>query len=162
MAFFNKKKIEEPIKELRAYISGSVIPIADVEDPVFSSKALGDGIAICPNEETVTAPCAGEISMVADTLHAVGLTLNNGAELLIHVGLNTVALDGEGFKVLVKQGSKVRQGTPLIKFDKALIEERGYATDCILIVTNSDDYPDLRFLSGMDAERDNTTVCTFR
>lgn len=161
MALFKRRKKQDEVKELKAYISGHVLPVAEVDDPVFSSKALGDGIAIRPSGQTVTAPCAGEISIVADTLHAVGITLSNGAELLIHVGINTVALNGKGFKALVEQGSKVKPGTPLIKFDAALIEESGYATDCIMLVTNSDDFPNIKFLSGFDAEQNETVVCTF-
>ena len=87
MGFFNRKEKTEQVKELTAYISGSVIPITEVNDPVFSSKALGDGIAIRPSEQTITAPCGGEISMAADTGHAIGITVNNGAELLLHIGI---------------------------------------------------------------------------
>ena len=87
MAFFNRKKDTEPVKELTAYVSGSVIPITEVNDPVFSSKSLGDGIAIRPEGQTITAPCSGEISMAADTGHAIGITVNNGAELLLHIGI---------------------------------------------------------------------------
>lgn len=161
MAFFKRKEKEKPVKELKAYVSGHVIPVTEVADPVFSSKALGDGIAIRPNGQTITAPCNGEISMVADTGHAIGLTLNNGAELLLHIGLDTVSLNGEGFQVLVKQGSKVKQGTPLLKFDKAFIEGKGLATDCIMIVANTDEFSDMKFMSGMDAEQDGTVVCVF-
>lgn len=161
MGLFGRKKKEEPVSELKACVSGSVIPVAEVDDPVFSSKTLGDGIAIRPSGQTITAPCAGEISMVADTLHAVGITLSNGAELLIHVGLNTVELNGEGFKVSVKVGSKVKAGSELIQFDKALIEKHGYATDCVFLVTNPEDFPNLTFMSGMEARQDETVVCTF-
>lgn len=161
MGLFNRKKNDEPVSALYACVSGSVIPVSEVADPVFSSKTLGDGIAIRPTCQTVTAPCTGEISMVADTLHAVGITLNNGAELLIHVGLNTVDMNGEGFRAMVKVGSKVKQGAVLIKFDKALIESKGYASDCVFLVTNSEDFPNLTFSSGMDADQDKTVVCTF-
>lgn len=152
---------EEPVKELKAFISGSVIPVTDVSDPVFSSKAMGDGIAIRPDEQKITAPCDGEISMVADTGHAVGITLNNGAELLIHVGLDTVSLNGEGFRVLVKDGDKVKQGASLLEFDRALIEGKGLPTDCILVLTNTDDFPNAGFISGMDAKQGETCICTF-
>ena len=161
MGFFNRKEKTEQVKELTAYISGSVIPITEVNDPVFSSKALGDGIAIRPSEQTITAPCGGEISMAADTGHAIGITVNNGAELLLHIGIDTVSLNGQGFQLLVKEGKKVKRGDPLLKFDKAFIEGKGLAADCILVLTNTDDFPDIKFISGMDAKQSETVICTF-
>ena len=152
---------ENQVKELRAFVSGNVIPVSEVNDPVFSSKAMGDGIAIRPSAQMVAAPCDGKISMVADTGHAIGITLNNGAELLIHVGLDTVSLNGEGFQVLVSEGRNVKQGAPLLKFDKAFIEGKGLAADCILVLTNTDDFPDIKFISGMDAKQSETVICTF-
>ena len=98
--------------------------------------------------------------MVAETGHAVGITVNNGAELLLHIGLDTVSLNGEGFKVMVKQGKKVKQGDVLLEFDKALVEQKGFATDCIMIVTNSDDLPGLNLISEIDVQNE-TVVCTF-
>ena len=161
MGFFKKKEKEEPVKELRAIVSGHVIPITEVADPVFSSKALGDGVAIRPEGQVITAPCSGEISMVAETGHAVGIPVNNGAELLLHIGLDTVSLDGEGFRVMVKQGKKVKQGDVLLEFDKALVERKGLATDCILIVTNADDFSGMKLAGGIDAVQNETVVCTF-
>ena len=123
MLFFKKKEKEEPVKELKAFVSGKVIPVTEVSDQVFSSKALGDGVAIEPIEETITAPCAGTVSMIAeDSNHAIGMTLNNGAEILMHIGLDTVNLNGEAFHLLVKVGDKVNQGEKMIEFDKAMIE----------------------------------------
>ena len=161
MAFFNRKKDTEPVKELTAYVSGSVIPITEVNDPVFSSKSLGDGIAIRPEGQTITAPCSGEISMAADTGHAIGITVNNGAELLLHIGIDTVSMNGEGFQLQIKEGKKVKQGDPLLRFDKALIEAKGFSADCILIVTNSDDFPNLKVSCGAAAAQHETVVCTF-
>ncbi len=161
MGFFKKKEKEEPVKELRAIVSGHVIPITEVADPVFSSKALGDGVAIRPEGQVITAPCSGEISMVAETGHAVGITVNNGAELLLHIGLDTVSLNGEGFRVMIKQGKKVKQGDVLLEFDKALVERKGLATDCILIVTNADDFSGMKLAGGIDAVQNETVVCTF-
>lgn len=150
-----------PVQELTAYISGRAIPIEEVNDPVFASKSLGDGMAIRPEGQTVTAPCDGEISMAAETGHAIGIAVNNGAELLLHIGIDTVSLNGEGFQLLVKEGSRVRQGDPLLKFDKALVEKNGFSTDCILIVTNPEDFPDLKFLCGADVRQNETLIGTF-
>lgn len=165
--FFRKKSkkksgaFAETVPSLKAMISGEIIPLEQVDDPVFSSKALGEGIAVRPNGETITAPCDGKISMIADTLHAVGMTLNNGAEIILHEGLDTVSMNGEGFHVLVKNGDEVKQGTPLLEFDKALIEEKGFATDCILIVTNSDQFPNLTFTRESSAVQNETEICFF-
>lgn len=98
MAFFKRKTKEEPVKSLKAFVPGKVISITEVNDPVFSSKALGDGIAIQPAAQVITAPCDGVISMIAEeSNHAIGMTLNNGVELLLHIGLDTVSLNGEDF-----------------------------------------------------------------
>lgn len=162
MGFFKRKAKEEPVKSLKAFVPGKVIPITEVNDQVFSSKALGEGIAIQPTAQIVTAPGDGIISMVAeDSNHAIGMTLNNGAELLLHIGLDTVSLNGEGFQVFVKENDKVKQGDRLMEFDKALIESKGFATTCILVVKNSDDYPDTEYFSGMDAVQNETEICKF-
>lgn len=162
MIFFKKKVKEETVKSLKAFVPGKVIPITEVKDQVFASKALGDGVAIQPSAQIVTAPCNGIISMVAeDSNHAVGMTLNNGAEILLHIGLDTVSLNGEGFRVFVKVGDKVKQGDRLIEFDKKGIEVKGFETTCILVVTNSDDCPDAKYLSGMDAVQNETEICKF-
>ncbi|MDO5392669.1 MAG: PTS glucose transporter subunit IIA [Eubacteriales bacterium] len=162
MAFFKRKTKEEPVKSLKAFVPGKVISITEVNDPVFSSKALGDGIAIQPAAQVITAPCDGVISMIAEeSNHAIGMTLNNGVELLLHIGLDTVSLNGEGFCVFVKANDKVKQGDKLMEFDKALIESKGFETTCILVVTNSDDYPDTEYLSGMEAVQNETEICKF-
>ena len=147
MGFFKKKEKEEPVKELRAIVSGHVIPITEVADPVFSSKALGDGVAIRPEGQVITAPCSGEISMVAETGHAVGITVNNGAELLLHIGLDTVSLDGEGFRVMVKQGKKVKQGDVLLEFDMQGIQSAGYPLVTPMVICNSDEYSKIEVLA---------------
>lgn len=100
--------------------------------------------------------------MVAeDSNHAIGMTLNNGAEILLHIGIDTVSLNGEGFHVFVKENDKVKQGDRLMEFDKALIESKGFATTCVLVVTNSDDYPNTEYLSGIDAVQNETEICKF-
>jgi len=162
MGLFKKKVKEEPVKSLKAFISGKVISIAEVNDQVFSSKALGEGVAIQPAGQMITAPCDGVVSMIAeDSNHAIGLTLNNGAELLLHIGLDTVSMNGEGFHVFVKANDKVKQGEKLLEFDKELIESKGFETVCILVVTNSDDYPAAEYLSGMEATQNETEICRF-
>lgn len=162
MLFFKKKVKEEPVKSLKAFVSGTAIPITEVNDPVFSSKVLGDGIAIKPSQQTIVAPCDGEISTIAkDSKHAIGMTLNNGAELLLHIGLDTVSLNGEGFKVFVKEKDKVKQGDKLLEFDRELIEGKGLETTSMLVIANSDEYPNAEYISGIEVTQNETEICRF-
>lgn len=141
---------------------GKVISIAEVNDPVFASKALGEGIAIQPSGQIVTSPCDGMISMVPkESGHAIGMKLNNGAELVLHIGIDTVNLNGEGFHVYVKENDKVKRGDKLMEFDKELIEAKGLEATCIMVVVNSDEYPDAEYLSGMEAVQGETEICRF-
>ncbi|MDO4173929.1 MAG: PTS glucose transporter subunit IIA [Eubacteriales bacterium] len=166
MLFFKKKKNEttkeEIVTEMKAYVSGKVISITEVKDPVFSSKALGDGIGIEPENENIVAPCAGTISAVMlDSKHAIGMTLNNGAEILIHVGIDTVGMHGEGFEQFVEEGDHVAQGDKLMTFNKALIQSKGLDATCIMAVANADEYPGISFCTGMDAVQNETVICKF-
>ena len=138
MFLFGKKK-KEAAGEPRLYapLTGECMPIDKVPDPVFADKILGDGVAVLPTDGTVVAPCDGEITNVAETLHAYGIQTPDGLELLIHVGLNTVELKGEGFKPLVKVGDKVKMGTPLCKVDLEFIKGKGYPLYTPLLITNS-------------------------
>lgn len=161
LSFFNKKKNETTVSTytLKAFLSGKVIPIEEVNDSVFSAKILGDGLAIEPENELIIAPCDGVISTVmADSKHAVGITAENGMELLIHEGIDTVALNGEGFELFVKEGDNVKEGDKLIRFDQELIKSKGYQTTCILVVTNSDDFPNLKLYTGIDAVVGKTVI----
>lgn len=123
-----------------APLMGKVIALSDVPDPTFAEGVLGLGAAIEPVGSKVVAPADGEVSTIFDTHHAVGLTLDSGIELLIHVGINTVELNGEGFKAYVNEGDKVKRGQTLITFDKELIVSKGYPLITPVIVGNSDDY----------------------
>lgn len=119
-----------------APLSGKVEKLENVPDPTFSNKLMGEGIAILPSEGKVVSPFDGEVLLVAGTKHAIGLKGNSGVEILIHVGLETVALDGEGFEVKVNQGDKVKKGDPLITFDLELIKEKASSTITPIIITN--------------------------
>lgn len=121
-------------------LKGEIIPLESVNDESFSQKLLGDGVAIRPAEGIVRAPCDAVISSVIETRHAVGMTSKNGAEVLIHVGLDTVELKGQFFECLVELDQEVKAGDPLIKFDLQSIAEAGYDTTTPFIVMNSDDY----------------------
>jgi PTS system beta-glucosides-specific IIC component len=116
------------------------VPLETVNDESFSQKLLGDGVAIKPTEGIVRAPCDATISSVIETKHAVGMTCDNGAEVLIHVGLDTVKLKGKYFESLVGLDQKVKAGDPLIQFDLESIAASGYDTTTPFIVMNSDEY----------------------
>ena len=125
---------------LAACLTGTVVPLAEVKDEAFASGALGDGIAIEPAVGELAAPADGEISSTFDTHHAVGMTTVDGAELLMHIGIDTVKLGGKHFTYLVNEGDKVRKGQPLIRFDIEAIKAEGYPVTTPLIVCNTDEY----------------------
>ena len=114
-----------------------------MKDEAFGSGALGKGVAIQPEEGRVLAPADGVVSAFFPTLHAIGITTDLGAEILIHVGLDTVQLNGEGYQAFVSEGDRVKKGQLLLEFDIALIESKGYLTETPVLVTNAEDYLDV-------------------
>lgn len=124
-------------------VTGQVKPLSEVEDDAFSSGALGQGIALVPSEGKVYAPVDGEVTTFFPTGHAIGLQSDGGAEVLIHVGMDTVKLDGKGFTPKVSQGSRVKKGDLLLEFDLDLIKKEGYSTVTPMIITNTDDYAEV-------------------
>ena len=136
-------------------LKGNAIPLTEVPDETFAGEILGKGIAIEPSEGTVYAPCDAEVSTLFPTNHAIGLTTNDGVEILIHVGIDTVQLDGKGYKAFVAEGDKVSKGQKLIEFDIAEITAAGYKTVTPVIITNTDDYKEVTGLkSGDTASQD--------
>ena len=125
---------------LFACLNGTVVPLADVKDEAFASGVLGDGIAIEPSDGELVAPADGEISSTFETHHAVGMTTADGAELLMHIGIDTVKLGGKHFTYLVNEGDKVKKGQPLIRFELEAIKAEGYPVTTPVIVCNTDDY----------------------
>ena len=125
---------------LSACLNGTVVPLADVKDEAFASGVLGDGIAIEPTDGELVPPADGEISSTFETHHAVGMTTADGAELLMHIGIDTVKLGGKHFTYLVNEGDKVKKGQPLIRFELEAIKAEGYPVTTPLIVCNTDDY----------------------
>lgn len=133
-------------KALFAPLKGNVIGREEIPDETFAAGVLGDGVGIEPETGEVVAPFDGEISTVADTRHAVGITGPDEMEVLIHVGIDTVNMKGEGFNLLVSEGDKVKAGQKLMIFDIAKIKEAGYSTTTAVLLTNSDDYPDFEIV----------------
>ena len=125
---------------LSACLNGTVVPLADVKDEAFASGVLGNGIAIEPADGELVAPADGEISSTFETHHAVGMTTADGAELLMHIGIDTVKLGGKHFTYLVNEGDKVKKGQPLIRFELEAIKAEGYPVTTPVIVCNTDDY----------------------
>lgn len=124
-------------KEIKSPLSGKVIALSEIDDPVFAGGAMGNGIAIEPTDNKVYAPFDGEIEFIAESKHAIGLKSEDGVELLIHVGMDTVQMDGKGFDVKVKANEKVKAGELLLEFDKEAIQKAGYSLITPVVITNS-------------------------
>ena len=137
-----KDKLEIQFEEGSIYapVRGTIIRLEELEDGVFSEGVLGQGCGIIPEEEVIKAPISGTVSTVAESLHAVGITGDNGAELLIHVGVDTVMMNGKGFEVFAAEGEHVSCGQELLTFSKAAIKHAGYKDTVIVVVTNSSEY----------------------
>ncbi|KON91625.1 PTS glucose transporter subunit IIA [Rossellomorea marisflavi] len=149
---FGKKEESPKTISVVAPLSGTIKSLEEVPDPVFSQKMMGDGIAIVPDNGKVVSPVDGEIMQLFPTKHAVGIKAANGAELLIHIGLETVSMKGEGFEAHVSEGSKVQAGDPLITFDVRLVEEKAKSTITPIILTNGDDMGELVKKDGTKVE----------
>lgn len=146
--------------ELSAYLSGRVIPIDGVPDQVFSQKVLGDGLAIEPTNSVLLAPADGEITVVNEgTYHACGILLDNGAEILLHIGLDTVGMNGDGFTPFVKEGQRVKRGDKLIAFDPEKIKAAGHPCVTVLVVTDENGQP-IQMRTGMDVKAGQDTILT--
>lgn len=137
------KNIQYKDEEIFAPVSGKIIALKDVNDTVFSSEAVGKGVAILPTDGEIFAPFDGKVSTIFPTKHAIGLKSDNGVELLIHIGLDTVELQGENFETFVEEGMKVKKGDLLEKFDISKIKEAGYDTVIPVVVTNSTNFDDI-------------------
>lgn len=132
---------------LYSHMSGNIIPLEDVEDEAFSTKVLGEGIAIEPKEGKLYAPCNGTVSMLFQTKHAINIISENGCEILLHIGIDTVKLYGKYFEAHVKDGDKFKKGDVLISFDKEGIKREGYKLTTPMIVCNTTDYDSVRIVA---------------
>src|SRR5699024_8606929 len=140
------------VETIFAPLSGKTTALEKVPDPTFSKKMMGDGLAIEPTDGEVVSPIDGEVVSTFPTKHAVGLKSKSGVELLIHIGLETVNMEGEGFDVHVKQGDQVKVGDPLITFDLQLIKEKAASHITPVIVTNGD------VVASYDKTKDSTVI----
>lgn len=150
MGLFDRKKkkieIEEKKYTLYSITNGKAFPLEQVSDEMFSKKILGDGIAFESLDGAVYAPCSGVITTIMDTGHALAITSTDGAEILIHIGFDTVKEGGEGFAAHVSTGDKVNAGELIVTFDKKKLEKKGYDLAIPMIIINCDKFPKLENL----------------
>lgn len=132
--------LKNKVTYLYTPVNGLQIPLEDVGDPVFSTKMMGEGVAFQIEGNTIYSPCDGRIHIIADTLHAFGITMSNGVEILLHVGLDTVSLKGEGLHPLKKQGDIVSKGTPLLQIDCEFMKQKNVDLTIIMVVVETKGY----------------------
>lgn len=149
---------EEGKEIICAPIVGEAVVSAEINDPTFAQEMLGKGIAIKPSVGKVFAPVDGKIEMVIESMHAIIMTSKEGAEILIHIGLDTVELKGKYFKGYVKEGDLVKRGDLLLEFDIAAITTAGYDMISPVIVCNSDDYAEIECLTGNQVQIGETII----
>lgn len=153
-------KIDDAYFELKSPIKGKAVPLINVPDEVFSKKMLGEGIAIIPSdsENTVYSPCKGKVTEITESKHAICIQAENGAEILVHIGLDTVNLGGEHFELLVKKGANVSQGQKLVKFDQQALKGKGYNLITPVIITNYDQYSEFAFNENEEVTLSDTII----
>lgn len=160
--FFKKRNNEEKkVPQLVAAANGKVVPLSEVPDPVFAQKMAGDGVAIDPTGDLIVAPADGELSLVFNTKHAFAITLDNGIELLVHIGVDTVSLNGEGFEQLAEQGTKVKAGTPIIKIDREFIKSKGFSLMTPILITNPDILSSIEPIENINSFAGETPVVKY-
>ena len=158
--FFKKKSA--PKREMAAVADGQVVPMNEATDPVFSSCALGGGVVIHPEGELIVAPDDGTITATMDgSNHAIGLELQSGVEVLVHIGVDTVQLNGEGFEIFVKNGDKVKKGDQLIHFDRKAMEDKGYCMEVMQIVMDGEQTAGINYQTGIAAKAGETIIATW-
>ena len=154
------KTVSASVKDetVKSPVTGQVVALADVEDKVFSSGAMGKGIAVEPAIGEITAPADAEVKILFPTKHAIGLVTEDGTELLIHIGMNTVELEGNHFTAYINQGDKVKAGQKLISFDTEAIRAEGYSLLTPVIVTNSNDYSDIQTTQSKEVTANDNLI----
>ena len=155
---FLKKLFGKNMDEFCAPMTGKAVAITEVPDPTFAEGMLGNGIAIEPAEGKVYAPCDATVDMMFTTGHAVSLVADCGAEILIHVGLETVSLEGKPFKVHAANGDKVKKGQLLIEVDLEEVKAAGLPTITPMVVCNTDEYPTFNTFVGKDVTNDDVVI----
>ncbi len=162
IAASGERSREQSKIELKAFLTGRVIELEEVGDGVFSEGIMGEGLAMVPENDTLYAPVDAVVSvLMQDSRHACGLTLDNGTEILLHIGIDTVDMQGDGFEYLVSEGQKVSAGMPLIRFDRAKIRAAGHPDSTVCIITEPGNAKNIRFITGIRGEAKKTAVAVF-
>lgn len=130
----------QKIKGFYSMIDGKSIDLSEVNDEMFSNRLLGDGIAVEPTSNVVVSPCNGKVTLVADTKHAIGIENEDGVQVLIHIGLDTVKLNGQGFETLCKVGDKVKVGEPLVNIDRELLKKENISDVTMMVLVEENKY----------------------
>lgn len=157
-----KKDNEEEQNSLKAFLTGNVIPLKEVNDGVFSEGIMGDGFAIIPESDVLYAPADAEVSvLMQDSKHACGLTLPNGMVVLLHIGIDTVDMNGDGFEYLISQNQKVKAGTPLIRFDREKIKAAGHPDVTVCVITEEGNAKNIKMQTGIHADAKKTEIVSF-
>lgn len=153
------KKAPAQKLELKAPVAGKVLPMTEAKDENFANLILGDGVVICPTADVIVAPCDGVITHCSeDNKHAIGLRSDSGQEVLIHVGVDTVGLNGEGFEQLKAEGDKIKLGEPILRFSRKFIESKKLCSDVMVILIEDEDPVVAEYVTGVTAEAGKTTV----
>lgn len=156
----NKEEIRNILK-LVAPVTGKSMPLAEVPDEVFAQKMAGDGVAVIPEDDVFVAPADGELTLVFETKHAFAMKLDSGIELLVHIGLETVSLKGEGFEQLVKSGTRIKSGTPIMKVDREFIKSKGLNLITPVLITNPDIAKSIVCLENIYTVTGETTIIEY-
>lgn len=159
-----KRKKQFVQEQIYAPLSGELIPLENVPDPVFAGKMMGEGVAIIPEEGMLVSPVEGEIIQVFHTKHAIGIRSISGLEILIHIGLETVELNGEGFDVRIAKGQKVKVGDPLVNFDISFLKSKNKEIITPIIITNYSDKVDgiVQVKNGVISKEDMLFMCNIK
>ncbi|MBP1890560.1 PTS system D-glucosamine-specific IIA component/PTS system glucose-specific IIA component [Clostridium moniliforme] len=158
---FLKKNKRNSSLSFVAPVTGKTIDLSDIPDPVFAQKMAGDGLGIDSTGDVIVAPCDGDLTLVFKTKHAFAMTLENDIEILVHIGIETVSLNGEGFEQLVEQGTTVKTGTPIIKIDREFIKSKGLSLVTPVLITNPDITKSIDAKIGIDVVAGETTVLEY-
>lgn len=154
--FFKKRTL------LLAPIDGRVMELGNVPDQVFAQRLAGDGVAIDSTGDVAVAPCEGILTLIFKTNHAYGITLDNGVELLVHIGVDTVDLKGEGFERIASEGQRVKAGDPIIKIDREKIQSKGFSLITPVLITDMNRVSELKTNTGAEVQAGRDEILSFR
>ena len=161
-AFVKNKSSKSSTISIQAPLSGKVVPIEEVPDMVFAEKIVGDGVAIMPSGDMMVAPCDGTICQIFETNHAFSMESDDGLELVVHFGIDTVKLEGEGFTRIAKEGQRVKTGEAIIGFDLALLKEKAASVVTPIVISNMDQVKALKKMSGSVTRAESEVLSIIR